>query len=176
MGALGDIFGADALYVSAFQLSVVFLFAATGEWVAERRNAEHLGRGNAPRRRLRSRPGKPTGCPGAVSLGVLVGCAAGLAVAVAQANLSHRLTANQFVVGLALNVLVLGLTAYLDTVVDLPRAQAPVWRIPVLAELPLVGAALFARPWPAYLVYVLVPALWWLVYRTRWGLESARRR
>ena len=34
--ALGDIFGADALYVSAFQLSVVFLFAAAGEWVAER--------------------------------------------------------------------------------------------------------------------------------------------
>ena len=36
MGALGDIFGADALTISAFQLSVVFLFAATGEWVAER--------------------------------------------------------------------------------------------------------------------------------------------
>ena len=48
----------------------------------------------------------------------------------------------------------------------------PVWRIPVLAELPLIGEALFARPWPAYFVYALVPALWWLVYRTRWGLEA----
>ena len=70
-------------------------------------------------------------------VGVLVGCAAGFVVAFVQANLSHRLTANQFVVGLALNVLVLGLTAYLDTVIDLPRTRAPVWRIPVLADLPL---------------------------------------
>ena len=34
-----------------------------------------------------------------------------------------------------------------------------------------IGEALFARPWPGYLVYVVVPALWYLVYRTRWGLE-----
>jgi simple sugar transport system permease protein len=95
----------------------------------------------------------------------------GLLVALVQANLSHRLTANQFVVGLALNVLVLGLTAFLSSSVELGPARAGVVRIPVLADIPLVGEALFARPWPGYFVYALVPALWWLVYRTRWGLE-----
>jgi ABC-type uncharacterized transport system permease subunit len=183
--ALGDIFGADALYVSAFQLSVVFLFAASGEWVAERAGTLNISvEGMLLAGAFGAALGTYWAAWGGV-LGVIVGCAAGVAVAVVQANLSHRLTANQFVVGLALNVLVLGLTAYLDTVIDLPRAQAPVWRIPVLAELPLVGEALFARPWPAYVIYVLVPALWWLVYRTRWGLdvravgerpEAARRR
>ncbi len=34
-----------------------------------------------------------------------------------------------------------------------------------------MGEAFFARPWPAYFVYVLVPLMWWLVWRTRWGLD-----
>jgi ABC-type uncharacterized transport system permease subunit len=172
MNALGDVFGADALYISAFQLSVVFLFAATGEWVAERAGTLNISvEGMLLAGAFGAALGSYWASWGGVA-GVLVGCAAGFAVAFAQANLSHRLIANQFVVGLALNVLVLGLTAYLDTVIDLPRTRAAVWRIPVFAELPLIGEALFARPWPGYLVYALVPALWLLVYRTRWGLEA----
>ena len=27
------------------------------------------------------------------------------------------------------------------------------------------------RPWPFYILYPLIPAAWYLVYRTRWGLE-----
>src|SRR4051794_41072477 len=42
--------------------------------------------------------------------GLLLGALAGLAVAVIHANFSHRLNANTFVVGLTLNVLLLGLT------------------------------------------------------------------
>lgn len=168
--ALGDVFGSSALYVSAFQLGVVFLFAAGGEWVAERAGTLNI---SVEAMLLAGAFGSALGMYwlswGIV--GVLVGCVAGVAVAAVQANFSHRLTANQFVVGLALNVLVLGLTAYLDTVVDLGRVKAETWTIPVLSDIPLVGEALFARPWPGYLAYVLVPALWWLVFRTRWGLE-----
>jgi simple sugar transport system permease protein len=105
-------------------------------------------------------------------VGLVVGVTFGLLVALVQANLSHRLTANQFVVGLALNVLVLGLTAFLSSSFEIGPARAGVVRVPVLADIPLVGEALFARPWPGYLVYPLVPAVWWLVYRTRWGLEA----
>jgi simple sugar transport system permease protein len=168
--ALGSLFSTDALYISAFQLSVVFLFAASGEWVAERAGTLNI---SVEAMLLAGAFGAALGMHwfSAGGFGLLVGCAAGVVVAMIQANLSHRLTANQFVVGLALNVLVLGLTAYLDTVVDLGRAKTSVVSIPVLADFPLVGEALFARPWPAYFVYALVPALWYLVYRTRWGLE-----
>jgi len=170
LDALGSIFSADALYISAFQLSVVFLFAASGEWVAERAGTLNI---SVEGMLLAGAFGAALGMHWVSSgmFGLLIGCAAGLVVALIQANLSHRLTANQFVVGLALNVLVLGLTAYLDTVIDLGRAKAEVWTIPGLADIPLVGEALFARPWPGYLVYALVPALWYLVFRTRWGLE-----
>jgi simple sugar transport system permease protein len=170
--ALGDIFwgDADALYISAFQLSVVFLFAASGEWVAERAGTLNI---SVEAMLLAGAFGAALGMHwwSAGAFGLLIGCAAGLLVAMIQANLSHRLTANQFVVGLALNVLVLGLTAYLDTVVDLGRTKTSVLTIPGLSDIPLVGEALFARPWPAFLAYPLVPALWYLVFRTRWGLE-----
>ena len=43
--------------------------------------------------------------------------------------------------------------------------------MPGLVEIPLLGPALFGQPWPLYVLYPLVPLAWWLVYRTRWGLE-----
>jgi simple sugar transport system permease protein len=92
-------------------------------------------------------------------------------VAALQANMSHRLTANQFVVGLTLNILVLGVAGFLDSELDPVTQKAPPFEIPGLVELPLVGTALFGQAWPLYLVYVLVPLVGWLVYRTRWGLE-----
>jgi ABC-type uncharacterized transport system permease subunit len=170
LDALGDLFGSEALYISAFQLSVVFLFAATGEWVAERAGTLNI---SVEAMLLAGAFGAALGIYWVESsaIGLIIGCAAGLVVASVQATLSHRLTANQFVVGLALNVLILGLTAFLDAELDLPRARASVLRVPLLARIPLVGEALFARPWLGYFVYALVPLLWWVVFRTRWGLE-----
>ena len=42
---------------------------------------------------------------------------------------------------------------------------------PAAVEIPLLGPALFDQPWVLYLVYPLIPLSWWLLYRTRWGLE-----
>ena len=85
--------------------------------------------------------------------------------------MSHRLPADQFVVGLVLNVLVLGLVGYLTAAIN-PKSQV-VGRmsIPLVSRIPLLGPALFDQPWVLYLVYPLVPLVWWLLYRTRWGLE-----
>jgi simple sugar transport system permease protein len=43
--------------------------------------------------------------------------------------------------------------------------------IPVLADVPWVGSALFAQAPTAYLAYALAPALWYFLFRTAWGLE-----
>ena len=86
--------------------------------------------------------------------------------------MSHRLPADQFVVGLVLNVLVLGLVGFLTSEIEpqsdrrQPRRASPCSQ-PSRSSVP----ALFDQPWVLYLVYPLVPAIWWLLYRTRWGLE-----
>ncbi len=168
--ALWTLFTSEALYVSAFQLSVLFLFAGTGEWVAERAGTLNI---SVEGMLLAGAFGAVVGheIVANAAVGLIGGVVAGMFIALIQANLSHRLTANQFVVGLALNVLVLGLTAFLSTSIDFGPARAGVVRIPLLADIPLVGEALFARPWPGYFVYALIPMLWWVVFRTRMGLE-----
>jgi simple sugar transport system permease protein len=108
---------------------------------------------------------------GNVAMGFVVGAVAGLVVAVVHANFSHRLNANTFVVGLTLNVLLLGLTSFLEETIDMTPHQAGVIRIPVLRSIPVIGEPLFVNRWPMYLLVIVLPVSYWLVQRTRWGLE-----
>jgi general nucleoside transport system permease protein len=108
---------------------------------------------------------------GSVVGGLLLGMVAGLVVSIIHANFSHRLNANTFVVGLTLNVLLLGLTSFLLETIDMEPKQAGRIEIPVLKEIPVIGSPLFVNRWPIYLLIPLIPLSWWLVRRTRWGLE-----
>jgi simple sugar transport system permease protein len=108
---------------------------------------------------------------GSIVGGLLLGMIAGFTVALIHANFSHRLNANTFVVGLTLNVLLLGVTSFLLETVDLEPKQAGRIEVPVLKEIPVIGEPLFINRWPIYLLVPLIPLSWWLVHRTRWGLE-----
>jgi general nucleoside transport system permease protein len=108
---------------------------------------------------------------GSIVGGLLLGMIAGFTVALIHANFSHRLNANTFVVGLTLNVLLLGVTSFLLETVDLEPKQAGRIEVPVLKEIPVIGEPLFINRWPIYLLVSLIPLSWWLVHRTRWGLE-----
>jgi general nucleoside transport system permease protein len=165
-----DVLSSSILYESAFRLGVLFALAATGEWMAERAGTLNI---SLEAMIIAGAFGGAMGSHtfGNVWMGLLYACAAGLVVAAVQANMSHRLTANQFVVGLTLNVLLVGLTAFLDARYHPVAQRAGVVEIPVLSAIPLIGDAFFAQAWPAYAVYILVPLAWFLVYRTRWGLE-----
>jgi simple sugar transport system permease protein len=168
--ALWDVLTSETMYESAFRLSALLIFAAVGEWVAERAGTLNISvEGMLVAGAFGAAIGSHTAH--SVVVGLLYGCLAGLLVAAVQANLSHRLSANQFVVGLTLNVLLVGLTAFLDAAIQPEATRAGVVEVPVLSEIPLVGPALFAQSWPGYLVYPLIPLAWFLVYRTRWGLE-----
>lgn len=167
---LFDVLGSESMYTAAARFAGVLAFAAVGEWIAERAGTLNI-----------SLEGMMLGGAFAAALGyhhtesiwvgLLCGTAAGFVVALLQANLSHRLTANPFVVGLTLNILVLGLVGFLTGELDPQSRTASVVEIPLLSDIPLVGAALFGQTWPLYLLYPLIPLAWWLVYRTRWGLE-----
>lgn len=167
---VGDVLTSESAYESAVRLAVVLAFAAVGEWVAERAGTLNI---SVEGMMLAGAFAAAMGFDGTdnFALALVAGSAAGVAVALVQAEMSHRLTADPFVVGLTLNILVLGVVGFLASEWGPTSRTAPELDVPLLSDIPLVGEALFGQSWPLYLVYLLVPAAWWLVYRTRWGLE-----
>jgi simple sugar transport system permease protein len=155
---------------SAMRLAVPLLFVALGELVAERAGTLNI---SVEGMMLGSAFGAAWGSSvtNSALLGAVIGIGVGALVALVQATLSHRVTVNQFVVGLALNILVLGATTFLFSSIALDTQQFGRWKVPLLARLPIVGDALFEGRIPFFLIYGLVPLVWWVLHRTRWGLE-----
>ena len=168
--AVWDIFTSDSTYINAALFAGVLAFAASGEWVAERAGTINISvEGMLLSGAFTAAVGYDI--TGSAVVALVTGVLGGVSVAFVQAEMSHRLTANQFVVGLTLNILVFGLTGFLDREIAPQTKVATTWEIPLLSDIPLVGQALFGQPWPFYVLYAVVPLSWWLLYRTRWGLE-----
>lgn len=161
---------AETIMSSAVRLSVPLLFAAMGEYVAERAGTLNI---SVEAMMLSGAYSAAIGSSvtGSASIGLLWGMAVGLLIGVIHGNFSHRLQVNTFVVGLTLNVLALGVTNYLVAKVEMTPTQVGVLKIPLLWHIPLVGKPLFEQRWPAFLLYALIPFVWWIVQRSRWGLE-----
>jgi simple sugar transport system permease protein len=114
---------------------------------------------------------------GSGEAGVLAGAAAGLVVALVFAAFSVGLGTDQIITGTAITLGGLGFTGAIyqarfgagGAALTLPTL--PPLRVPVLADIPWVGTALFAQAPTAYVAYLLAPALWLFLFRTPWGLE-----
>jgi simple sugar transport system permease protein len=155
---------------SAIRLAAPLGFAACGEYLAERAGTMNISI-EAMMISGAFAAVATASATGSASLGLLVGACVGMLVGLVHANASHRLTVNTFVVGLTLNVLAIGATSFFHESMTLTGHQVAQVSIPVLREIPLVGEPLFVQRWPVYLLLGLVPLTWWLVERTRWGLE-----
>ncbi|GAA4087127.1 ABC transporter permease [Actinomadura miaoliensis] len=160
----------STILASGARLTVPLAFAACGEYLAERAGTVNI---SVEAMMLGGAFGSiaVASATGSATTGLAAGVLVGLAVGLVHGTLSHRAAINTFVVGLVLNALVLGLTSYLITTGTFGGHQ--VWQVsvPVLRDIPVVGRALFVERWPAYLLLLLVPLTWWLVERSRWGLE-----
>lgn len=84
----------------------------------------------------------------------------------------------QIIVGVVLNVLALGITSFFfgSVMRDNPGLfnapmRLPTLRIPLLADIPLIGAALFEQNILVYLMWIIVAGLTVALFRTRWGLR-----
>ena len=168
--AISDVVTNEVTYSGAMRFAALLAFAAIGETIAERAGTLNISLEGM------LLGGAFAGALGmhlssSVAVGLVFATFVGMLIAAVQANMSHRLSANQFIVGLALNTLVLGVASFLNTSIQPVSRAAHRFAIPPLSEIPLVGDAFFNQPWPLYLVYPMIPAAWWLLYRTRWGLE-----
>ena len=148
--------------------------AALGELVTERAGVINLGLEGAI----------IAGCFGALVAagaagplaGFVGGAAAGVSLAALFAFFVITLRTDQIIAGTAVTMLGLGLTGTLYRVLygsvgaalSTPTI-APV-ALPLLADIPVIGSALFRQAAPTYALFVGLPILAWWLHRTHAGL------
>lgn len=111
-----------------------------------------------------------------VAAGFTLAILAGILTAAIFALFTISLKGDQIITGTAVNLLVLGITGTLyRTLYGAGGAALSIQtsgsvEIPILSAIPLVGQPLFAQPYVTYALYLLIPIIWWSLYRTHAGL------
>ena len=108
---------------------------------------------------------------GSDSLGLLAGMGAGALLAAVFGVLVIWLGTNQYATGLALSLFGAGFSAFAG--INYVQAKLPErqhFEIPGLADIPLLGPALFRQHPMVYLAMALCVALIWFLYKSRTGL------
>jgi simple sugar transport system permease protein len=108
---------------------------------------------------------------GSDGLAFIAGAAAGAFMALGFGVMVIWLNTNQYATGLALSLFGAGFSAFVGvnyTQEKLP--ERPVFKLPLLGDLPFVGPALFRQHPMVYVAVGLAIALGWFLYRSRRGL------
>jgi len=171
-----ELAGLAAFLEASVRLGVPLALAALGETVTERSGVLNLGlEGSMVAGALAGALGSLAW--GGAGPGVLAGALAGTFVALVFAAFAVGLGTDQIITGTAVTLGGLGFTAVAyearfgvtGTALTLPTLEP--LALPLLSRLPLVGRALFEQPATVYLAFLLAPLLWWLLFRTGWGLS-----
>jgi len=112
-------------------------------------------------------------------LGIIGATLAGGVMALGLAVLAIRYRVDQIIAGVVINIFALGITSFLSAQVlvenaselNNPGVLGPL-RIPLLADIPVLGRILFNQNIFVYVLYSLVGVMTYLLFRTRWGLRS----
>ena len=111
-------------------------------------------------------------------IGTISAVLVGAALAWVLAVLAIKYRVDQIIAGVVINIFVLGLTSFLTSqlLVSSPELNdAPIfstWKIPLLGDIPFIGPVLFHQSMFVYGTFVLVAAISFGLFRTRWGLRS----
>jgi len=166
----------EEIIISTLQRTMIagtpLLLATTGEIICERSGILNLGVegvmavGAVVAFIVTMTTGQPW-------LGVLAAMVAGMTISIIHAFASITLQANQVVSGLALTMLGLGLSGMLGK----PYVGKPLsikmndLAIPYLSDIPYIGKILFVQSPFFYLAVVLAFGSWFLLERTRLGIQ-----
>ncbi len=107
----------------------------------------------------------------------VAGAAVGGLLGLVLAFLSLRYLSDQIIVGVVLVTMLSGLSSYLNLQVLTPFPQyntgnlAPNLPIPLLTKIPVLGPVLFDQNGFFYLMIILVTAVSYGLFQTRWGLR-----
>jgi len=110
--------------------------------------------------------------------GLIGAVIAGALVAWVLAVFAIKYVVDQIIVGVVLNVLVVGLTNFVFSTLMVSNLtfynQPPRFDkilIPVLGQIPVLGPVLFNQTLIVYLMYVAVAVVYFALFKTRWGLR-----
>lgn len=115
---------------------------------------------------------------GNMAVGFLCGMAGGVLVSTIHSILCIKLAQNQSVSGIAINIFVLGVTSFLYKLMSSGQSYQQIEpltriRIPVLADIPVIGTALFHQDLLTYVIYILIVAVTFFYKKTSLGLSFA---
>lgn len=99
-------------------------------------------------------------------IGLAAGVAAGCAVALLHAFISIKVRANQIISGIAINLLAIGVTQFVCTLVFDSSSNSA-----VVASLPRWGPRPFSFTPPAWAAFILIPVIHLFLFRTVAGLR-----
>jgi ABC-type uncharacterized transport system permease subunit len=174
-----------ALLAAGIRLAVPVLLATLGELITERAGVLNLGlegimavgglAGFSTAYYLENvlMPGTTSELP--AWLGLVAGLIGGALVGALMAFLSITLLAEQVISGITLVLLGVGVSDYLyreglSSMTARVTGMA-VYPIPFLSRIPVIGDILFNHTPPVYLTFILVVCVWWLLFKTTWGLN-----
>jgi ABC-type uncharacterized transport system permease subunit len=172
-----EIFGAPGqLLASTIRNATPLVFAALGGMFSERSGVVNIGlEGLMLISAFAGVVGAFLSGSAVVALGFAL--AAGLIFALIHALMCVTFEADQIISGTAINLLAFGGTGFLMVSVfgaggTSPRVEGfgevP---IPLLSSIPVVGPALFSQSLLVYLMYVMVPVTFFVLFRTPFGLR-----
>lgn len=113
---------------------------------------------------------------GSLFLGLLFAIFVGISVSSVYALMTVKLKQHQIVTGTAINIFAAGIGLYLYRVLFgvplLPLTVDPLPKlaVPLLSHIPVIGEAFFHQNILTYLALLIMPAGYWILFRTRLGL------
>lgn len=108
---------------------------------------------------------------GNLLIGALAGSLIGGILALIHAIVTITFKRNQVVSGISLTILGTGLSSILGLgLIGVPIVPFQPIAIPGLSAIPLIGQIFFNRNLFVYFSYIMVPVLWIILFKTRYGL------
>ncbi|MGK2854977.1 MAG: ABC transporter permease [Microbacteriaceae bacterium] len=115
---------------------------------------------------------------GSLAVGLFAAMIGGALVSMVLAAFSMKYFVDQIVVGVVLNGLVIGLTNFFYSALLSGNSREwnfpgtlPRLAIPGLSNIPVIGPVFFDQRITTYVMFVLVPLVWFVLFKTRWGLR-----
>lgn len=164
-----------SIFAATIRIATPLIFAALGELITEKAGILNLGvEGTMLMAAFTSFA--VTFASGSLWVGLAAGILTGGVMAALTVFMAATLKVEQVVTGLALNMLGAGVSILLYKLYfegqEMPTieifANVP---IPLLADIPYIGPIFFQQKLLTYIAFLFVPAVWFFLYRTKYGLE-----